>query len=137
MTDLKVTITIQDPELDDAELQEYTENLLPQICKFDGVEAASLTPREQPDEEEPDITPKDFGAFTLGAITFTTTVKTITEIVDWVEQQWLEGNRQSDRKMLVEVTTPDGYKFAYTADNEEDLNAFLKQVNRAVKASME
>lgn len=130
MTDLKVTIVIQDPELEDEELQEYTQNLLPQIQEFDGVEEVGLTPQDQP-VEVPGITPKDFGAFILGAITFIATVKTVTEIIDWVEKRWLKAKSQSsNRKMLIEVTTPEGYKLTYTAENPEDLKAFLEQINQ-------
>jgi hypothetical protein len=34
MTDLEMTIALQDPELEDEELQEYTQNLLPQLREF-------------------------------------------------------------------------------------------------------
>jgi hypothetical protein len=132
MTDLKVIIAIQDSELEDEELQEYTQNLLPQIREFDGVEEAGLVPQDE-SVEIPGMTSKDFGAFILGAITFIATVKTVTEIIDWVEKRWLKPKSQdSDRKMLIEVTTPEGYKLTYTAENPEDLKLFLEQVNQTM-----
>ena len=132
MTDLKVIIAIQDSALEDEELQEYTQNLLPQIREFDGVEEAGLVPQDQP-IEIPGMTSKDFGAFILGAITFIATVKTVTEIIDWVEKRWLKPkSKDSDRKMLIEVTTPEGYKLTYTAENAEDLKLFLEQVNQTM-----
>ena len=124
-------IAIQDPELEDEELQEYTQNLLPQIRDFEGVEEAGLVPQDQP-VEIPGMTSKDFGAFILGAITFIATVKTVTEIIDWVEKRWLNPKSQSNRKMLIEITTPEGYKLAYTAKNAEDLKVFLEKVNQAL-----
>lgn len=128
MTDLKMTIALQDPELEDEELQEYTQNLLPQLREFDGVEEAGLVPQDQP-VNVPGMTSKDFGAFILGAITFVATVKTITEIIDWVEKRWLKKEDQpSSRKLSIEVITPDGYKLTITAENPEDLKAFRDQI---------
>jgi hypothetical protein len=128
MTDLKMTIALQDSELEDEELQEYTQNLLPQIREFDGVEEAGLVPRDQP-VEVPGMTPKDFGAVLLGTVTVITTLKALIEIIDWVEKRWLKKESQSSsRKLTIEVVTPEGYKLTYTAENPEDLIAFRDQI---------
>jgi hypothetical protein len=135
MTDLKVIIAIQDSELEDEELQEYTQNLLPQIREFDGVEEAGLVPQDQP-IEIPGMTSKDFGVFILGAITFIATVKTVTEIIDWVEKRWLKPKSQaSERKVMIEIITPEGYKITYSAGNPEDLKAFRDQIVKQVGES--
>jgi hypothetical protein len=71
----------------------------------------------------------------LGAITFIATVKTVTEIVDWVEKRWLkpkESQLQS-RKLSIEITTPDGYKLTCTAEHPEDLKVFLEQVHKTLR----
>ncbi|MBD1996724.1 sugar ABC transporter permease [Leptolyngbya sp. FACHB-541] len=128
MTDLKMTIALQDPELEDEELQDYTQNLLPQIREFDGVEEAGLVPRDQPVEVS-GMTSKDFGAVLLGTVTVISTLKALIEIIDWVEKRWLKSKaNELNRKLSIEVTTPDGYKLAITAEDLEDLNAFRAQI---------
>lgn len=129
MTDLKMTITLQDAELEDEELQEYTQNLLPQLRKFDGVEEAKLAPRNQR-VEVPGLTPKDFGAFLLATVTVISTLKALIEIIDWVEKRWLrpKENELSNRKLSIKVTNPDGYELTITAENSEKLYAFRDQI---------
>jgi hypothetical protein len=132
MSNLKMTIAIQDSELEDEKLQEYTQDLLPQIREFDGVEEIGLVPRDQA-VDLPGMTPKDFGAFLLGTITVISTIKALVEIVDWVEKRWLKGkDKSSNRKMLVEIITPEGYKLTCAAENAEDLKVFLDQVNKTL-----
>jgi len=129
MIDLEMTIALQDSKLEDEELQEYTQNLLPQLREFDGVEEVQLAPRDQP-IEVPGMTSKDFGAFLLGTVTVISTLKALIEILDWVEKRWLKPkeNEPSNRKLAIEVTTPDGYKLTITAENPEDLNVFRDQI---------
>ena len=129
MIDLEITIALQDPELEDEELQEHTQNLLPQFREFDGVEEAELVPRDQP-VEVPGMTPKDFGAFVLGTVTVISTLKALIEIIDWVEKRWLKPkeNDSRNRKVSIEVTTLDGYKLIMTAEHPEELNAFRDQI---------
>jgi len=78
MIDLEMTIALQDSKLEDEELQEYTQNLLPQLREFDGVEEVQLTPRDQP-IEVPGMTSKDFGAFLLGTVTVISTLKALID----------------------------------------------------------
>lgn len=129
MIDLEMTIALQDSEIEDEELQEYTQNLLPQLREFNGVEKAELVPRDQP-VDVPGMTSKDFGAFVLGAVTVISTLKALIEIIDWVEKRWLKPkeHESSNRKLLIEVTTPDGYKLIMMAENAEELNAFRDQL---------
>jgi hypothetical protein len=129
MIDLEIKIALQDPELEDEELQEYTHNLLPQLREFDGVEEARLAPRDQL-IEVPGMTSKDFGAFLLGTVTVISTLKALIEIIDWVQKRWLKPKEKepSHRKLAIEVTTPDGYKLAIMAESLEDLNAFRDQI---------
>ncbi|MBD2414666.1 hypothetical protein FACHB389_05410 [Nostoc calcicola FACHB-389] len=129
MIDLEIMIALQDPKLEDEELQEYTQNLLPQLREFDGVEEVQLAPRDQP-IEVPGMTSKDFGAFLLGTVTVISTLKALIEIIDWVEKRWLKPKEKepSNRKLAIEVTTPDGYKLTITAENPEDLNVFRDQI---------
>jgi len=126
---LKMAVALQDPDLEDEELQEYTQNLLPQLREFDGVEEVQLAPRDQPIEVL-GITSKDFGTFLLGTVTVISTLKALIEIVDWVEKRWLKPKEKepSNRKLAIEVTTPDGYKLTITAENPEDLNVFRDQI---------
>jgi len=129
MINLEMTIALQDSELEDEELQEYTQNLLPQLREFYGVEEAGLVPRDQP-VEVPGMTSKDFGAFVLGTVTVISTIKALIEIIDWIEKRWLKPkqNDPSNRKLAIEVITPDGYRLTMTAENLEDLNAFRDQI---------
>ncbi len=128
MANLTAIIQIQDSEFEDEELQEYTQRLLPQIREFDGVEEAGLVPNNQP-VEAPGMTSKDFGAFLLGAVTVISTVKTLIEIIDWVQKRWLKPEqKQPSRKLSIEVITPNGTKLTFTADTPEDLNAFRDQI---------
>jgi len=127
-----MTIAIQDSEMESEKLQEYIQNLLPQIREFDGVEEVRLVSRDQL-VDLPGMSPKDFGAFLLGVVTVISTIKALVEIVDWAEKKWLKGKHQSNnRKMLIEVTTPEGYKLTCAATNTEDLKLFLEQVNEAL-----
>jgi hypothetical protein len=129
MADLEMTIALQDSELEDEELQEYTQNLLPQLREFDGVEEAKLAPQDQRVEVSGMIS-KDFGAFLLGTVTVISTLKALIEIIDWVEKRWLKPkeNKPSSRKLAIEIITPAGYKLTMMAENPEDLNAFRDQI---------
>jgi hypothetical protein len=129
MNHLEITIALQDPKLEDEELQEYTQNLLPQLREFDGVEEVQLAPHVQP-IELPGMTSKDFGAFLLGTVTVISTLKALIEIIDWVEKRWLKpkGKEPSNRKLAIEVTTLDGRKLTIKAENPEDLNVFRDQI---------
>ena len=133
MADLKVIISIQDSDLEEEKLQEYTRNLLPQIREFDDVQEAGLVPCDQ-QVEVSGITPKDFGAFLLGTITVITTVKALVEIVDWVEKRWFKSNddQPSHRRISIEVRTPSGHEVTCTAERPEDLKAFLDEVTMQV-----
>jgi hypothetical protein len=126
---LEIAIALQDSELEDEKLQEYTQDLLPQLREFDGVEEVQLAPRDHP-IEAPGMTSKDFGAFLLGTVTVISTLKALIEIIDWVEKRWLKPKerRLSNRKLLIEVTTPDGHKLIIAAENPEDLNIFRDQI---------
>ena len=44
---IRVTIALKSPDLDDQELQESMENLLPQLREVDGVEQANLVAVEE------------------------------------------------------------------------------------------
>lgn len=129
MINLEMTIALQDSELEDEELQEYTQKLLPQLREFDGVEEVELVPREQ-SVEVLGMTSKDFGAFLLGTVTVISTIKALIEIIDWIEKRWLKPkqNDLSNRKLAIEVITPDGYRLTMVAENPEDLNAFRDQI---------
>lgn len=129
MIDLEMKIALQDSEIEDEELQEYTQNLLPQLREFDGVEEVELVPREKPIEVS-GMTSKDFGAFLLGTVTVISTLKALIEIIDWVEKRWLKPKEDelNTRKLAIEITTPDGYKLTMTAEDPEDLNAFRNQI---------
>lgn len=133
MHDLKAIIVIQDPELEDEELQEYTQSLLPQIREFEGVEEAGLVLRDQP-VDVPGMTSKDIGAFLLGAVTVISTVKTIIEIIDWVQKKWLkpEQTQPNGRKLSIEIATPKGYKITCTAENPEDLKVLRDQIIKQI-----
>lgn len=129
MADLKVVIAIQDSELEDEKLQEYTQNLLPQIREFDDVQEVGLVPLDQ-QVEVPGMTSKDLGAFILGAVTIITTVKALVEIVDWIEKKWFKpsDHQPSHRKISIEVITPNGYRITCTAESPEELKAFLDEI---------
>jgi ACT domain-containing protein len=43
-SNVQITISLQDPSLDDDELQAEVENLLPQMKEVDGVENVDLVP---------------------------------------------------------------------------------------------
>jgi CheY-like chemotaxis protein len=54
-------------------------------------------------------------------------------ILDLLQDGQKRGKSQpSNRKLLVEVITPEGYKITYTADDPEDLNVFRDQLIKQV-----
>jgi hypothetical protein len=61
---VQVTVAIQDPDMDEEELQASIEKLLPQIREVDGIERADLVA-----VEEVPMDSKAFGGFLLGMLT--------------------------------------------------------------------
>lgn len=126
MPTLETAITIRDLELDDEELEMFTQNFLWRIREFDGVEEAYLPVQEAFPESS-----KAIGAFLLGTVTVSLTPRALIEIIDLMEEKWLkpEESRPNRRSLWMQVNIPEKVAiFEFDVKNLEDLKAFRSWV---------
>ncbi|GAA6620076.1 sugar ABC transporter permease [Scytonema sp. NUACC26] len=111
---VEVTISLSDPDLDEQELQDKVQNLLPQIREVDGVEEASLVEAQ----EAPEYAKGD--GFIVGTIRPAIAPGT-KALFDFLKE------RLSGKPIELTVKAPDGRELTIKAENEEKFNfAFQK-----------
>ena len=113
---LKITIAIQDSDLDNDELQEDTQNLLEQIEDSDIVETADLVTVDQAPKEA-----KAWGGFILGMLTAEINPANIKKLMKFLSDRL--GNKQIE----LTLKTPDGRELSLKASSREEFDyAFQK-----------
>lgn len=106
---------MNEPGLDDAELQEKVQNLLPQLREVDGVEDAALVPiTEVPTGS------KALGGFSPGKFTALVSPALIKPLFDFL-------GRGIGRNLELDIEiTKEGAKFRGKANSKEDIE-YIKQ----------
>ncbi|KYC37043.1 sugar ABC transporter permease [Scytonema hofmannii PCC 7110] len=103
---VEVTISLFDPDLDEQELQEKVQNLLPQIREVDGVEEASLVEVQA----APEYAKGD--GFVVGTVK-AVIVAGSKALFDFLKE------RLSGKPIELTVKAPDGRELRIKAENEE------------------
>ncbi|MFB2981542.1 hypothetical protein [Microseira sp. BLCC-F43] len=116
---VQITISLQDPSLDDDELQAEVENLLPQIKDVDGVENVDLVPVTEAPKGS-----KALGGFLLGMLQAEVSVANIKALFGFLSDrlggQPIKMNvKASDgRELNIEASSQAEFDYAYQKAQE-------------------
>lgn len=113
-SDIKFTITLSDPDLDEEELDETARNILREMKELDAVEGASLVKSEQAPTGS-----KAIAGFGLGIVEAIVKIGNIKGFMDFM------GDRFSDKPIVMKVEA-NGRKLQLKASNQEDLMAAIR-----------
>jgi hypothetical protein len=119
---IKIIIVLQDQELDDANLQEFTEILCQQITEVDGVEQANLVAVETPPEGS-----RALGGFLLGILTAEvnhTNIKTLFRFLS---------DRLGGKTIKMSIETPDGRKLNVEASSQDEFEFAVQQAKNFIE----
>ena len=111
-SNVEVTISLSEPDLDDDRLQAEAENLLPQIREVDGIEEANLVTLE-----EAPTGSKAFGGFALGKLKALVNPKNLGSLFKFL------GDRLGNKIIEIEIEDKNmigGRKIRVRANNMEE-----------------
>lgn len=114
-TNLQITITIQDPNLDNDELQEETVNFREQIEESEIVEAAQLVTAKAPKNS------KSFGGFMLGMLTAEVNPANLKKLMIFI------GDRLGGKQLELNLKTPDGKELHLKASSREEFEFIFQK----------
>ncbi len=122
-SNVEVTISLSEMDLDDEELQAEVENLLPQIRELDGIEKANLvTSLEVPTGA------KAFGSFELGKLTALVNLKNVGSLFKFF------GDRLGNKKIKVVIKkAPLSEEITLEAANREDFEFALQKAEHYLR----
>ncbi|KST68225.1 hypothetical protein [Mastigocoleus testarum] len=120
-SNVEVTISLSEPDLDDEELQAEAENLLPQIREVDGVEEANLITLAQAPTGS-----KAFGGFAVGKLKALVNPKNLGSLFKFL------GDRLGNKTIKVIIKkSPLNEEITVEATNSQDFElAWQKVENR-------
>lgn len=118
---IKITIVIQDKELDDVNLQEFTESLCQQITEVDGVEQANLVAVEKTPEGS-----RALGGFLLGMLTAEVNHANIKTMFRFLL------DRLGGKTIKMSIETPDGRKLDVEASSQEEFEFVIQQAKKFI-----
>ena len=119
---IHVTIALKSPDLDDEELQDSIENLLPQLREVDGVEQANLVAVEEIPEGA-----KSVGGFLVGMLKAEVNPANIKALFSFLV------DRLSGKTIEIEVEA-DGKKLKVKANNQAELMAAIQAAHEFIAA---
>ena len=122
-SNIEVTISLSDPDMDDEELQAEVENLLPQVREVDGVEQATLVTVEKAPPGS-----KALGGFLLGMLTAEVNPKNIKALFGFL------GDRLGGKSIEMTVKTPDGRELSVKASSQAEFEFVMQQAQEFLKA---
>jgi hypothetical protein len=114
MSDVQVTITLQDSNLEDEQLQAEVENLLEQVKEINEVEYAELVTVENPPKGS-----KTLGGFLLGVLTTEINSANIKALMGFLSERLL------GKTIEMEVEA-NGKKLRVKASNQAELMAAIQ-----------
>jgi len=122
-SNIEVTISLSDPDMDDEELQAEVENLLPQVREVDGVEQATLVTVEKAPPGS-----KALGGFLLGMLTAEVNPKNIKALFGFL------GDRLGGKSIEMTVKTPDGRELSVKASSQAEFEFVMQKAQEFLKA---
>ena len=120
---VQVTIAIQDPDLDEEELQAAVENLLPQVREVDGIERADLVAAEEVPKNS-----KAFGGFLLGMLTAEVNPANIKKLMVFL------GDRLGGKQIEMVLKTPDGRELNLKASSQAEFEFAFQKAQEFLKS---
>ncbi len=120
---VQVTIAIQDPDLDEEELQAAIENLLPQVREVDGIERADLVAAEDVPKDS-----KAFGSFLLGMLTAEVNPANIKKLMFFL------GDRLGGKPIEMVLKTPDGRELNLKASSQAEFEFAFQKAQEFLKS---
>ena len=120
---IQVTIAIQDPDLDEEELQTAIENLLPQVREVDGIERADLVAVKEVTKDS-----KAFGGFLLGMLTAEVNPANIKKLMVFL------GDRLGGKQIEMVLKTPDGRELNLKASSQAEFEFAFQKAQEFLKS---
>jgi hypothetical protein len=111
VSNVQVTISLSDPNLDDEELQEEVEKLLPQLEDVDGVEDTKLVQVEKAPQGS-----KALGGFLLGMLTAEVKPANIKALFGFLN------DRFGGKPIKLDIEAPDGRKLSIEASSQAEFD---------------
>lgn len=114
-SNIKLTISLTDPELDEEELDEATRNLLQEMKELDEVEQVSLVKVEQAPKGS-----KALAGVLLGLLQAEVSLANVKKVLGFL------GDRLGAKPIEMEVESPNGRKLKVKASSREELLLAIK-----------
>lgn len=118
---VEVTISLADPDLNDEELHEQAENLLPQLREVDGVEEADLVEQE----EAPEMAKGD--GFIVGTIK-AVIVPGSKALFDFLKERF------TNKPIKMTIKAPDGRELTIETDNQAKFEFVYQKAQEFLKS---
>ena len=120
---VQVTVVIQEPRLEDEELQAEVEDLLPQVREVDGVEQAHLVAVEEAPKGS-----KALGGFLLGMLTTEVNPANIKALMRFL------GERLGGKQTEIVLKAPDGRELSIKASSQAEFEFAFQKAQEFLKA---
>ncbi|MEM9927219.1 MAG: sugar ABC transporter permease [Cyanobacteria bacterium P01_D01_bin.50] len=121
-SNIEIVISLEEPNLDEEELQEEVENLLPQIKEVDGVEDAGLVEVTEAPEGS-----KSIGGFVLGML------KTIINPASLQILFFFLRENMGNKKIKIELKARGGKTLKLEAHGEKELEMAMQLAQDFIK----
>ena len=122
-SNLQVTISLSDPNLDDEELQEEVEKLRPQLEEVDGVEDTKLVEVEKAPQGS-----KALGGFLLGMLTADVKPANIKALFGFL------GDRLGGKPIEMTLKAPDGRELSIKASSQAEFDYACQKAQEFLKS---
>lgn len=116
-SNIKLTIALNEPNLDAEEIEQQTRNLLREVKDLDEVEQASLVGVAETPEGS-----KAFGGFLLGVLQAEVSVANLKKLLGFL------GDRLGSKPIKLALKTPDGREINLEASSREERGTILKNI---------
>lgn len=121
-SNVKLTIALNEPNLDAEEIEQQTRNLLREVKDLDEVEQASLVGvAETPSGS------KAFGGFLLGVLQAEVSVANLKKLLGFL------GDRLGNKPIKLALKTPDGREINLEASSREEFEFAMQQAQEFLK----
>jgi len=122
-SDIQVTISLSDPSLNDEELDEEVENLLPQISQVDGVAQAAKVPIEEAPKGA-----KALGGFLLGILTAEVNPANIKALFGFLSE------RLGGKPIEMSLKAPDGRELSIKVSSQAEFDYAYQKAQEFLKS---
>jgi hypothetical protein len=121
-SNVQITISLQDPSLEDDELQAEVENLLPQMKEVDGVENVDLVPVAKAPKGS-----KALGGFLLGMLQAEVSVASLKALFRFLS------DRIGAKPIKMNIKAPDGRELNIEASSQAEFDYAYQKAQEFLK----